>query len=99
MLSLICSHKHKSQLAGLQVLGSLAFMSDKAAEKLLTPRLQAALEVGAWVAWSPAAPMSGCSPEPSGSALKLPVVTRCAGAPSPQLAALQGQEGAHPCAL
>ena len=47
MLSLICSHKHKSQLAGLQVLGSLAFMSDKAAEKLLTPRLQAALEVGA----------------------------------------------------
>ena len=45
MLSLICSAKHKSQLAGLQVLSSLALVSSTAAKKLLSQRLLAALEV------------------------------------------------------
>lgn len=46
MLSLICSAKHKSQLAGLQVLSNLALVSNTAAKKLLSHRLLAALEVG-----------------------------------------------------
>ena len=45
MLSLICSAKHKSQLAGLQVLASLALVSNTAAQKLMTQRLLAALQV------------------------------------------------------
>ncbi|KAK9861855.1 hypothetical protein WJX84_002096 [Apatococcus fuscideae] len=40
MLSLISSCKHKSQLAGLRVLGVLALTSDAAAAKLLTPRVE-----------------------------------------------------------
>ena len=45
MLSLICSAKHKSQLAGLQVLASLALVSNTAAQKLMSQRLLAALQV------------------------------------------------------
>ena len=45
MLSLICTAKHKSQLAGLQVLASLALVSNTAAQKLLSQRLLAALQV------------------------------------------------------
>lgn len=45
MLSLICSAKHKSQLAGLQVLASLALVSHTAAQKLMSQRLLAALQV------------------------------------------------------
>ena len=45
MLSLICSAKHKSQLAGLQVLASLALVSDAAAQKLMSQRLLTALQV------------------------------------------------------
>ncbi len=45
MLSLICSAKHKSQLAGLQVLASLALVSDAAAQKLMSDRLLTALQV------------------------------------------------------
>ncbi|KAL3158161.1 hypothetical protein ABBQ32_011753 [Trebouxia sp. C0010 RCD-2024] len=44
MLSLICTAKHKSQLAGLQVLASLALVSNTAAQKLLSQRLLAALQ-------------------------------------------------------
>ncbi len=45
MLTLICSPKHKSQLAGLQVLASLALVSDAAAQKLMSERLLTALQV------------------------------------------------------
>lgn len=45
MLSLICRAKHKSQMAGLQVLASLAQFSDAAAQKLMSPRLLTALQV------------------------------------------------------
>ena len=45
MLALICSAKHKSQLAGLQVLASLALVSNTAAQKLMSQRLLAALQV------------------------------------------------------
>lgn len=45
MLSLICSAKHKSQLAGLQVLSNLALLSNTAARRLLSHRLLTALEV------------------------------------------------------
>ncbi len=45
MLTLICSPKHKSQLAGLQVLASLALVSDAAAQKLMSQRLLTALQV------------------------------------------------------
>ena len=45
MLSLICSAKHKSQLAGLQVLASLALLSHAAAQKLMSQRLLTALQV------------------------------------------------------
>ncbi|KAL0020138.1 hypothetical protein WJX77_006173 [Trebouxia sp. C0004] len=44
MLTLICSAKHKSQLAGLQVLASLALVSDAAAQKLMSQRLLTALQ-------------------------------------------------------
>ena len=46
MLALICSAKHKSQLAGLQVLASLALVSNEAAQKLMSQRLLTALQVG-----------------------------------------------------
>ena len=39
MLSLICSVKHKSQLAGLQVIAGLALTSEAAAQRLLTPEV------------------------------------------------------------
>ena len=39
MLDLICSLRHKSQLAGLGVLAGLAMTSPEAAEKLLSPKL------------------------------------------------------------
>ena len=39
MLDLICSLKHKSQLAGLGVLAGLAMTSAEAAKKLLSPKL------------------------------------------------------------
>ena len=45
MLSLICSAKHKSQMAGLQVLAVLALVSDAAAQKLMSERLLTALQV------------------------------------------------------
>ena len=45
MLSLICSAKHKSQMAGLQVLAVLALVSDAAAQKLMSQRLLTALQV------------------------------------------------------
>ena len=45
MLTLICTAKHKSQLAGLQVLASLALVSDAAAQKLMSERLLTALQV------------------------------------------------------
>ena len=39
MLSLIGSVKHKSQLAGLQVIAGLALTSEAAAQRLLTPEV------------------------------------------------------------
>ncbi len=39
MLSLMCSVKHKSQLAGLHVIAGLALTSDASARKLLTPNV------------------------------------------------------------
>lgn len=42
MLDLICSLKHKSQLAGLGVLAGLAVTSAEAAKKLLSPQLHQA---------------------------------------------------------
>ena len=45
MLTLISSIKHKSQLAGLRVIGALALTSDAAAGKLLTSRLEQLLMV------------------------------------------------------
>ena len=39
MLDLICSLKHKSQLAGLGVLAGLAMTSAEMAKKLLSPKL------------------------------------------------------------
>ena len=39
MLDLICSLRHKSQLAGLGVLAGLALTSPEAAKKLLSPKL------------------------------------------------------------
>lgn len=48
MLTLISSYKLKGQLAGLRVVASLALISDSAARKLLTPRLQTVLEVSSW---------------------------------------------------
>ena len=39
MLDLICSLRHKSQLAGLGVLAGLAMTSPEAAKKLLSPKL------------------------------------------------------------
>ena len=39
MLDLICSLRHKSQLAGLGVLAGLAMTSPEAARKLLSPKL------------------------------------------------------------
>ena len=42
MLDLICSLKHKSQLAGLGVLAGLAMTSAEMAKKLLSPKLQQA---------------------------------------------------------
>ena len=45
MLTLICSAKHKSQLAGLQVLATLALVSHAAAQKLMSQRLLTALQV------------------------------------------------------
>ena len=39
MLELITSVKHKSQLAGLQVIAGLALTSEAAAQKLLTPEV------------------------------------------------------------
>ncbi len=46
MLTLISSIKHKSQLAGLRVIGALGLTSDAAAGKLLTHRLEQLLMVG-----------------------------------------------------
>lgn len=48
MLSLISSIKHKSQLAGLRVIGALALTSDAAAGKLLTLRLEQLLMVNGY---------------------------------------------------
>ena len=42
MLDLICSLKHKSQLAGLGVLAGLAMTSAEMAKKLLSPKLHQA---------------------------------------------------------
>ena len=42
MLDLICSLKHKSQLAGLGVLAGLALTSAETAKKLLSPKLHQA---------------------------------------------------------
>ncbi len=42
MLDLICSLKHKSQLAGLSVLAGLAMTSAEMAKKLLSPKLHQA---------------------------------------------------------
>lgn len=39
MLTLMSSLKHKSQLAGLQVIAGLALTSEAAAQKLLTPQV------------------------------------------------------------
>ena len=39
MLSLMCSVKHKSQLAGLHVIAGLALTSEASARKLLTPNV------------------------------------------------------------
>ena len=43
MLDLICSLKHKSQLAGLGVLAGLALTSAEMAKKLLSPKLHQAI--------------------------------------------------------
>ena len=45
MLDLICSLKHKSQLAGLGVLAGLAVTSAEMAKKLLSPKLHQASEL------------------------------------------------------
>ncbi|BDA47659.1 probable calcium-independent phospholipase A2-gamma at C-terminar half [Coccomyxa sp. Obi] len=44
MLSLMCSVKHKSQLAGLHVIAGLALTSEASARKLLTPNVLQALQ-------------------------------------------------------
>ena len=57
MLDLICSLKHKSQLAGLGVLAGLALTSAETAKKLLSPKLHQASShpkpIGIWhlAAW------------------------------------------------